>query len=82
MLMAGVKKDAPRGGRKSFKRDLLASGTVERTGRTLPQNATHWTVRTLPNELGATPSMVHRVWRANGLKPHLRRTLLLRALNT
>ena len=31
-------------------------------------------MRTLARELGTNRSMVNRVWRANGLKPHLSRT--------
>src|SRR5208283_4222155 len=42
-----------------------------------PSNATHWSVRTLAAELKVSPSMVHRVWRANQLKPHLTRTFKL-----
>ena len=39
-----------------------------------PANATHWSTRTLAEALGTNRSMVSRVWRANGLKPHLSRT--------
>ncbi len=42
-----------------------------------PKNATHWSTRTLAKELGVTQSMIHRVWKANGLKPHLIRTFKL-----
>ena len=37
-------------------------------------NATHWSVRTLADRLGIDKSMVHRVWQASGLKPHLVKT--------
>ena len=46
------------------------------TGRK-PSNATHWSTRTLAAELGTNRAMVNRVWRANGLKPHLIRTFKL-----
>ena len=39
-----------------------------------PANATHWSTRTLAEALGTNRSLVNRVWRANGLKPHLCRT--------
>ena len=42
-----------------------------------PANATHWSTRTLAAELGTSRAMVNRVWRANGLKPHLIRTFKL-----
>ena len=36
-----------------------------------PRKATHWSVRSLSEELGIPRDFVHRVWRAFGLKPHL-----------
>jgi transposase len=74
MGTAGLEKDAPRSGRKPTVRDTVARLIIERTTQTRPQNATHWTTRTLAKELGISHLMVHRVWRANGLKPHLART--------
>ena len=70
----GLEKDAPRSGRKPTVREAVARLIIERTTQTRPQNATHWSVRTLAKELGISYMMVHRVWRANGLKPHLART--------
>jgi transposase len=72
--IAGIRKDAPRGGRPPKARDELAAKIVEMTTRQKPANATHWSTRTLAEALGTNPSMVSRVWRANGLKPHLSRT--------
>jgi len=75
--LAGIEKDAPRTGRKPTRRDQVARLIVERTTQTVPANATHWSVRTLAKELDVSESMVQRVWRANGLKPHLVRTFKL-----
>jgi transposase len=72
--VAGIEKDAPRGGRPPKARDELAERIVEMTTRQKPANATHWSTRTLAEALGTNRSMVNRVWRANGLKPHLART--------
>lgn len=72
--IAGIQKDAPRGGRPPKARDELARKIVEMTTQQKPANATHWSTRTLAQLLGTNPSMVSRVWRANGLKPHLSRT--------
>ena len=74
MGLTGIEKDKPRSGRKPTRRNKVARLIVERTTQTVPTNATHWSVRTLANELNVSPSMVHRVWKANGLKPHLTRT--------
>jgi len=72
--LAGIEKDAPRGGRKPTRRDEVAARIIERTTQTVPANATRWSIRTLAEELNVSPSMVHRVWKASGLKPHLLRT--------
>ncbi len=72
--LSGIEKDAPRGGRKPARRDRFSRLILERTTQTVPANATHWSVRTLAEELGVSATMVHRVWKANGLKPHLTRT--------
>jgi transposase len=72
--VAGIEKDAPRGGRPPKARDDLARKIIEMTTRQKPTHATHWSTRTLAKALGTNRSMVNRVWRANGLKPHLCRT--------
>jgi transposase len=75
--LAGIEKDAPRGGRKPTARNALAAKIVEWTTQKKPANATHWSTRTLAAELGTSSSMVNRVWQANGLKPHLIKTFKL-----
>src|ERR1019366_10023932 len=40
--LAGIEKDAPRGGRKPTVRDAMASTIVEWTTQKKPANATHW----------------------------------------
>jgi transposase len=71
--VAGIEKDAPRGGRKPTARDAIAAKIIEWTTQRKPHNATHWSTRMLAKELGTSRAMVNRVWRANGLKPHLSR---------
>ena len=70
--LAGLEKDAPRGGRPA--NTALARKIVEHATRCKPPNATHWSTTSLAKVLGTSPSTVSRVWRANGLKPHLVRT--------
>jgi DNA-binding CsgD family transcriptional regulator/transposase len=72
--LAGIERDLPRGGRKPGKREQVTPLIIETTTRTKPANATHWSVRTLGEKLGIDKSMVHRVWQASGLKPHLSKT--------
>jgi transposase len=72
--VAGLEKDAPRGGRPPKSREDLVRRIIEMTTQQKPTNATHWSTRTLAEALGTNHSLVNRVWRANGLKPHLSRT--------
>ena len=75
--LAGIERDLPRGGCGSTKRKELESLIVEKTTQEKPLNATHWSTRSLAREIGTTQSMVQRVWKANGLKPHLVRSFKL-----
>ena len=72
--LAGIEKDLARGGRRATRREQMAPLIIERTTQSKPSNATHWSVRTLADTLGIDKSMVHRVWQAGGLKPHLAKT--------
>jgi transposase len=36
-----------------------------------PKPRTRWSVRTMAKEVGISPDSVHRIWRANDIKPHL-----------
>src|SRR5487761_2432723 len=72
--LAGIEKDAPRGGRPPKTGDDTLGEIIAMKTRQKPYNATHWSTRTLAKALGTNRSMVSRVWRAHGLKPHLSRT--------
>jgi transposase len=72
--VAALEKDAPRGGRPPKARDDLVRRIIKMTTQQKPANATHWSTRTLAKALGTNRSLINRVWRANGLKPHLCRT--------
>ena len=73
-----ISKDKPRGanqgGKDSFKQARLRKRVIEKTTREKPDNATHWSTRTLTEALNTTHSFVHRVWQSVGLKPHLEKT--------
>lgn len=74
MGVEGITRDLPRGGRKPTKRAKVESRIIRMTTQTEPANATHWSTRTLAEHLGVSQSMVQRIWKANGLKPHLVKT--------
>jgi transposase len=72
--LAGIEKDASRAGRTPAKRNQVAVLIIKKTTQEKPKNATHWSTRTLAKALGTSHSMVHRVWKRTGLKPHLVKT--------
>ena len=72
--LAGIKKDAARAGRGSEVRAKFEAEIIRKTTQETPTNATHWSVRTMARSVGVSHSTVQRVWRDNGLKPHLTKT--------
>ncbi len=70
LRLAGIEKDKPRGGRASTVRDHVARKIIETTTQHKPEDATHWSTRSLAKHLSVSRSMVQRVWKANGLKPY------------
>ena len=66
--LSGIEADLPRSGRK---RRIDAGKIVRLTTQSTPQGATHWSTRTLAAKVGISASSVLRIWRTNGLKPHL-----------
>jgi transposase len=75
--LAGIEKDAPRGGRPAPGAAALAAAIVKKTTTETPPAGTHWSTRTLAAELGVSPSRVQRVWKANRLQPHRVKTFKL-----
>jgi transposase len=67
---SGIEKDAPRGAKPAATTSTLAAEIIRKTTTEKPKAATHWSTRTLAAELGTSPSMVQRVWKANNLQPH------------
>jgi transposase len=65
---AGIERDLPRGGRKP---KVDAAEIVRLTTQTKPPAATHWSTRKLAAQVGVSDTTVLRIWRANGLKPHV-----------
>ncbi len=66
--LTAIEHDLPRGGRPP---KVDAAELVRLTTQTLPEAATHWSTRTLAAKVGVSDTTVLRVWRRNGLKPHL-----------
>lgn len=68
--LASIEKDLPRGGRHAAQREKHQAKIIKKVQEEKPANATQWTTRALAEALGVSQSLVFRVLRANGLKPH------------
>ncbi len=79
--LEGIEKERPRGGNHGGKcskaQAALRSEVIRRTTQTDPEDATHWSCRSMARAVGTTHGFVHRVWKSHGLKPHLIRTYKL-----
>lgn len=65
--------EAPRSGRKpSIAASTRAAIITEATSP--PQGRTQWSSRTMAKAKGVSPNTVQRLWRSNGIKPHVTRT--------
>lgn len=72
--LEALKKDAPRPGRTRTIGDDEVARVVDMTTQRKPENATHWSTRTMAEATGVSAASIRRIWRAHGLKPHLERT--------
>lgn len=62
--------DMPRPGGPRTVTDEQAAAVVTRTLESTPKNATHWSTRSMANEMGLSQSSVSRIWRAFDPQPH------------
>ncbi len=50
---------------------------IERTLNATPNDATHWSIRSMAKEVGLSHTTIRRIWAAFGLQPHRRETFKL-----
>lgn len=70
--LEGLKDAKGRGRPPSIPASKVAE-VIERATRP-PKPRTRWSVRTMAEEVGISPDSVHRIWKANDIKPHLMQT--------
>ena len=75
--LAGIARDAARPGRRPKLTEAARAAVVQKTLHEKPPAATQWTRTTMAQATGLSASMIGRIWRAHGLKPHLSRTFKL-----
>ncbi len=71
--------DQPRSGAPRKVGDEAIEHLIALTLETQPDNATHWSTRSMARRTGMSQTMVSRVWRAFGLAPHRHETFKLSA---
>ena len=67
--LAGL-DDEPRPGAPRQIGDEKIAEVVTRTLETVPEDATHWSRRSMARASGISATTVHRIWGAFGLQPH------------
>jgi len=72
-----ILKDASRPGRLPKITEEKEKEIVEATLQTVPNNATHWSVRLMAKAQKVSRMTVHRIWKKYNLKPHLVRKFKL-----
>jgi transposase len=58
-----------RGAKSTIPEQTIAE-IVRLTTQTVPEGATHWSVRAMAKRVGISPASVQRIWSQLGLKPH------------
>ena len=66
--------DEPRVGAPRTVTDADVEAIIVQTLETQPAGATHWSTRTMAAKTGLSHTMIGRIWRTFGLKPHRTRT--------
>jgi transposase len=69
--------DEARPGRPRTIDDDQVAAVIERTLRTTPVDATHWSIRSMATETGFSHTTIRRMWVAFGLQPHRSQTFKL-----
>ena len=69
--------DEARSGRPRTIDDDQVAAVIERTLRTTPTDATHWSIRSMAAEIGFSHTTIRRMWAAFGLQPHRSQTFKL-----
>jgi transposase len=72
--LAALDKDAPRPGRPNTITLAKVQDVVRKTTQEKPNNATHWSTRSMAKATDLSEKSVRRIWHKHGLKPHLSRT--------
>ena len=73
----GIEKDKSRPGRIKPLSKRKESEIIRKTLHSKPKGSTHWSRSLMAKEVGVSASTVGRIWKKNGIKPHLCKTFKL-----
>jgi transposase len=73
--VAGL-EEAKRSGRKPWLSDKIKAEIIS-SATTPPPGQTQWSTRKMAQAKGVSNQTVHKLWSANGIKPHIKRTFKL-----
>ena len=68
--LAGMFEDRPRSCRPRQISEGKEAAIVEATMKTIPKDATHWSVRSMATNQKVSPATVLRIWKKHKLQPH------------
>jgi transposase len=68
--LAGLFVDRPRSGRPKQISESKEATIVEATMKTVPKDATHWSLRSMAASQKVSPATVLRIWKKHKLQPH------------
>jgi transposase len=77
LRLSGLEKDAPRPGRIPRIRQQKITAILNATLQKTPEDATHWSLRSMAEAQGVSKDSVRRIWQQHNLKPHLIETFKL-----
>lgn len=72
--------DEVRPGRPRTIDDDQIAAVIERTLRSTPSDATHWSIRSMAGATGFSHTTIRRIWNAFGLQPHRTETFSFPAI--
>jgi transposase len=72
----GLLDEARPGRPRTIDEDQIAA-VIERTLRSIPADATHWSIRSMTTVTGFSHTTIRRIWTAFGLQPHRSQTFKL-----
>ena len=66
----GIETERPGRGRKAWILPNVSQELVRKTVEDTPEDATHWSTRRMAKAMGIGPTLVRKIWKQHGLKPH------------